>query len=131
VQILLSQTDDLVISAQHNEFPDSFIIDIENDKVNHLVSEFNNDFELMASHLKIMNKRMVLLNPVSIILFFNDCLFFRNSLTKCNKMKAKKTKKTLNTTLNNKKKINHPSFRRTTPPIPLNSPLKLPLNLYK
>lgn len=25
--------------------------------------EFNGDFELLANHLKIMNKRMVLLNP--------------------------------------------------------------------
>lgn len=33
VQILLSQTDDLVISAQHAELPDSFIIDIEATKV--------------------------------------------------------------------------------------------------
>ena len=67
VQILLSQTDDLVISAQHMELPDSFIIDIENDKVNHLLSEFHNEFETMANHLKIMNKRMVLLNPVSLL----------------------------------------------------------------
>lgn len=65
VQILLSMADDLVISAQHTELPDSFIIDIEASKVNHLVTEFGNDFENMANHLKIMNKRMVLLNPVS------------------------------------------------------------------
>jgi len=65
VQILLSQMDDLVISAQHTELADSFIIDIENMKVNHLINEFMNDFEVMANHLKIMNKRMVLLNPVS------------------------------------------------------------------
>jgi len=66
VEVLLSQQDDLVISAQHTEQPDSFIIEIENMKVNHLVNEFGNDFSIMANHLKIMNKRMVLLNPVSI-----------------------------------------------------------------
>lgn len=66
VQIMLSQNDDLVISAQHVQFPDAFIIDIEASKVGHLVNEFGNDFQIMASHLKIMNKRMVLLNPVSI-----------------------------------------------------------------
>ena len=55
-----------MISAQHCELPDSFIIEIENIKVSHLVNEFQNDYESMASHLKIMNKRMVLLNPVSI-----------------------------------------------------------------
>lgn len=65
VEILLSQQDDLVISAQHIDQPDSFIIEIEQMKVNHLVNEFGNDFSIMANHLKIMNKRMVLLNPVS------------------------------------------------------------------
>jgi len=49
------------------ELPDSFIIEIENSKVDHLISEFNHDFGLMAGHLKIMNKRMVLLNPKFII----------------------------------------------------------------
>lgn len=65
VEILLSQTDDLVISAQHVELPDSFIIEIESIKVEHLINEFQNNYEYMASHLQIMNKRMVLLNPVS------------------------------------------------------------------
>ena len=53
----------MVISAQHEDLPDSFIIEIEAAKVQHLLNEFGNDFSLMASHLKIMNKRMVLLNP--------------------------------------------------------------------
>jgi hypothetical protein len=65
IEMLISQTDDLVISAQHTEMPDSFIIEIESSKVQHLISEFSNDFVMMAEHLKIMNKRMVLLNPVS------------------------------------------------------------------
>ena len=66
IEMLISQTADLVISAQHTEQPDSFIIEIENSKVEHLINEFSNDFFMMADHLKIMNKRMVLLNPVSI-----------------------------------------------------------------
>lgn len=70
IEMLISQTDDLVISAQHTELPDSFIIEIEFSKVDHLINEFNNDFSLMADHLKIMNKRMVLLNPVSINIFY-------------------------------------------------------------
>ena len=74
VEILFSQTDDLVISAQHSELSDSFIIEIEAAKVGHLLDEFQNNFEAMATHLKIMNKRMVLLNPVSILILFN-CLF--------------------------------------------------------
>ena len=48
IEMLISQTDDLVISAQHMELPDSFIIEIENSKVDHLISEFGNDFGLMA-----------------------------------------------------------------------------------
>lgn len=68
-----------MISAQHTEQPDSFIIEIENMKVNHLVNEFGNDFDVMARHLKIMNKRMVLLNPVSI---FEILICSRNSSTK-------------------------------------------------
>ena len=74
VEILFSQTDDLVISAQHSELSDSFIIEIEAAKVGHLLDEFQNNFEAMATHLKIMNKRMVLLNPVSKFILFN-CSF--------------------------------------------------------
>ena len=53
VEILFSQTDDLVISAQHSELSDSFIIEIEAAKVGHLLDEFQNNFEAMATHLKI------------------------------------------------------------------------------
>ena len=77
IEMLISQTDDLVISAQHTELPDSFIIEIENIKVSHLVNEFENNYVAMANHLKIMNKRMVLLNPVSTPLYL-IIDFFRN-----------------------------------------------------
>ena len=85
IEILKSQTDDLVISAQHIQLPDSFIIEIEQQKVGHLISEFNNDFLLMANFLKIMNKRMVLLNPVStqakkFLSYSFSSIFFRNLL---------------------------------------------------
>ena len=40
VEILISQSDDLVVSAQHLELPDSFIIEIESSKVEHLINEF-------------------------------------------------------------------------------------------
>ena len=65
IEMLFSQSDDLVISAQHTSLPDSFIIEIESSKVDHLLNEFANDREMIADHLKIMNKRMVLLNPAS------------------------------------------------------------------
>lgn len=80
--MLISQTDDLVISAQHIELPDSFVIEIESSKVGHLINEFNNDYVLMAQHIKIMNKRMVLLNPVSFIFRSLIFEFSRNLSTK-------------------------------------------------
>ena len=84
--MLISQSDDLVISAQHGTLPDSFIIEIEASKVPHLISEFDNDFVKMANFLKIMNKRMVLLNPVSIIIltvFRNLSINNRLTSTSC------------------------------------------------
>ena len=68
-----------MISAQHLELPDSFIIEIESMKVQHLINEFGNDFANMATFLKIMNKRMVLLNPVSNLLKIKQFVLNRNS----------------------------------------------------
>ena len=45
------------------EGPESFIIEIEASKVGNLIQEFKNDAEFLAQHLKIMNNRMVHLNP--------------------------------------------------------------------
>ena len=46
--------------------PESFIIEIEKSKVEGLLHEFEGDLALLAQHLKLMNKRMVLINPVSL-----------------------------------------------------------------
>ena len=48
----------------------SFVIEIANDKLGGLLPEFASvgnamQYSYMADHLKIMNSRMVLLNPVS------------------------------------------------------------------
>ena len=73
---------DLVMTAQHQDRSnESFVIEIRgSDKVEGLVNrEFRGDFEAMSGHLKIMNKRMVLLNPVSYKLFYDfdiNCLIF-------------------------------------------------------
>ena len=60
-----------------------------------MITEFSSDFSHMAQYLKIMNKRMVLLNPVSKLitpLKTNDYfLLFRNSLIN-NKTVVKKAK---------------------------------------
>lgn len=39
------------------------MIEIQSDKVQGLINEFKEDYGLMAEHLKVMNRRMVLLNP--------------------------------------------------------------------
>ena len=54
-----------MISAQKISGPESFIIEIEKDKVEGLLNEFEGDLNWLAQHLKLMNKRMVLINPVS------------------------------------------------------------------
>ena len=59
------QRSDLVISAQRNDGPESFIIEIENSKVDGLLSEFAGDMSFLAQFLRLQDKRMVLINPVS------------------------------------------------------------------
>ena len=63
IEIFIAQNNDLIIASQHEARNDSFIIEIQENRVDQLCNEFSNDFQLMAEHLKIMNKRMVLLNP--------------------------------------------------------------------
>ena len=66
-----------------------------------------NDFSLMASHLKIMNKRMVLLNPVSIQLnfyFANPNFLYRN-LSQNNKMEKVRSRKKMSLLLKVKFKM--------------------------
>ena len=56
---------DLVISAQRVEGPESFIIEIESSKVQGLLHEFEGDYSFLAQFLRLQDKRMVLINPVS------------------------------------------------------------------
>ena len=49
------------------------------------MNEFNGDYSIMADHLKIMNKRMVLLNPVLLML---NC--FRNLQIRMLRVKVQK-----------------------------------------
>ena len=57
---------DLVISAQRIEGPESFIIEIERSKVNGLLQEFEGEMSYLAQYLRLQDKRMVLINPVSL-----------------------------------------------------------------
>jgi len=48
VEILFTFNDDLVISAQRVDGPESFVIEIENSKVQGLLTEFDGDFGFLA-----------------------------------------------------------------------------------
>jgi len=63
VEILFTINDDLVISAQRVEGPESFIIEIEKSKVDGLLKEFEGEMAYMAQFLRLQDKRMVLINP--------------------------------------------------------------------
>ena len=55
---------DLLISAQKIGGPESFIIEIEQSKVEGLLAEFDGDLAYLSNHLKLMSNKMCLLNPV-------------------------------------------------------------------
>ena len=62
------------------------MIEIEAERVEALAREFRGEYGRMAEHLKIMNKRMVLLNPVSL------CeIMCRNSLSAKNPLRRRRT----------------------------------------
>lgn len=59
----------LFIAAYDVESPESLLIELNENKAEEIMKEFSNDYETMASCLQIMNRRLVLLNPVSAISF--------------------------------------------------------------
>jgi hypothetical protein len=59
----------LFIAAYDVESPESLLIELNENKAEEIMKEFINDYETMASCLQIMNRRLVLLNPVSVISF--------------------------------------------------------------
>ena len=56
----------LFIAAYDVESPESLLIELPEKRAQEILKEFNNDYEAMASSLQVMNKRLVLLNPVSV-----------------------------------------------------------------
>ena len=56
----------LFIAAYDVESPESLLIELPERRAQDILNEFHNDYETMASSLQVMNKRLVLLNPVSI-----------------------------------------------------------------
>ena len=69
----------LFIAAYDVESPESLLIELPERRAQDILNEFQNDYESMASSLQVMNKRLVLLNPVSILFIL---IFDRNSSTK-------------------------------------------------
>jgi hypothetical protein len=59
----------LFIAAYDVESPESLLIELNENKAEEIMKEFSNDYETMASCLQIMNRRLVLLNPVSVASF--------------------------------------------------------------
>ena len=55
----------LFIAAYDVESPESLLIELPERRAQDILNEFQNDYETMASSLQVMNKRLVLLNPVS------------------------------------------------------------------
>lgn len=55
----------MFIAAYDVESPESLLIELTEKKAQEILAEFNNDYENIASSLQVINKRLVLLNPVS------------------------------------------------------------------
>ena len=62
----------MFIAAYDVESPESLLIELPERRAQDILNEFGNDYESMASSLQVMNKRLVLLNPVSINYFYNQ-----------------------------------------------------------
>jgi len=55
----------LFIAAYDLESPESLLIELPEKRAQDILAEFQNNYESMANSLQVMNKRLVLLNPVS------------------------------------------------------------------
>jgi len=76
----------LFIAAYDLESPESLLIELPEKRAQDILNEFMNDYETMANSLQVMNKRLVLLNPVSntLLVFniYNRNLQIKKSLTR-------------------------------------------------
>ena len=103
----------LFIAAYDVESPESLLIELPERRAQDILNEFQNDYESMASSLQVMNKRLVLLNPVSFVLIANfgrnlsikrECrqrlraadrhwIYNRRQMRRCKRMTAHLTKR--------------------------------------
>lgn len=62
--IEISQNDEIcLIEAVDVNSPESYLIEMDNQKMNRIFKMFNWDYDKIASSMSLMNKRLVLLNP--------------------------------------------------------------------
>ena len=64
--IEISQNDEIcLIEAVDVNSPESYLIEMDNPKMNKILKLFNWDYDKIAGSMSLMNKRLVLLNPQS------------------------------------------------------------------
>lgn len=54
----------IYIAAYDVESPESLLIELPEKRAQDILKEFNNDYEQLASALQVVQRRLVLLNPV-------------------------------------------------------------------
>ena len=57
----------MFIAAYDVESPQSFLIELSDVKARDILYKFNNDLEKLSKCLKIMNNKLILLNPVLLL----------------------------------------------------------------
>ena len=72
VEIWMTKNDDLVVKAEHMEFPESYVIEIEADNVANLMKEFYYDYSIVGNHLKLIDRRMAITKPKRKDLIYNS-----------------------------------------------------------
>jgi len=60
-----NRTRSLFIAAFDVESPESYLIELPEKRAQDILNEFEGSYESMALALQVMNKRLVLMNPVS------------------------------------------------------------------
>ena len=53
----------LCIAAFDTKTPESLLIELPENRAQHILNEFKNNYEFIANSLQVMKKRLVLLNP--------------------------------------------------------------------
>jgi len=72
----------LFISAYDVESPESFLIELAEDKALGILAQFNNDYEKLADSLGVQNKKLMLMNPVNSFLAFRTLTKQLSTLSK-------------------------------------------------